>query len=120
MNNLCKSTADSAPPSRVVLLHRHRLDRLVGSDARDRSVLRSRGTNTSYKQNLCRRGAAGPMVSGPSGPSQDLVDALAAESLTSLVNRTVLKFALCTVLAFCGNYVLGYVLPFLRFFSQIP
>ena len=60
------------------------------------------------------------MVSGPSGPSQDLVDALAAESPTSFVTRTVLKLALCTVLASCGNYVLGYVLPFLRFFSQIP
>ena len=31
-----------------------------------------------------------------------------------------LKLALCTVLAFCGSYVLGYVLPILRFFSQIP
>ena len=60
------------------------------------------------------------MVSGPSGPSQDLVDALAAESPTSFVTRTVLKLALCTVLASCGNYVLGYVLPFLRFVSQIP
>ena len=59
------------------------------------------------------------MVSGPSGPSQDLVDALAAESLTSLVNRTVLKLALCTVLAYGGYRVLGYVLPVLRFFSQI-
>ena len=31
-----------------------------------------------------------------------------------------LKLALCTVLAFCGSYLLGYVLPVLRFFSQIP
>ena len=59
-------------------------------------------------------------VSGPLGPSQDIVETLAAESPTSFVTRTVLKLALCTVLASCGNYVLGYVLPFLRFFSQIP
>ena len=31
-----------------------------------------------------------------------------------------LKFALCTALAYGGYRVLGYVLPFLRFFSQIP
>ena len=31
-----------------------------------------------------------------------------------------LKFALCNVLAYGGYRVLGYVLPFLRFFSQIP
>ena len=31
-----------------------------------------------------------------------------------------LKFALCNVLAYCGYRVLGYVLPVLRFFSQIP
>ena len=31
-----------------------------------------------------------------------------------------LKLALCNVLAYCGYRVLGYVLPILRFFSQIP
>ena len=31
-----------------------------------------------------------------------------------------LKFALCNVLAYGGYRVLGYVLPILRFFSQIP
>ena len=76
------------------------------------------------------------------GPSPDLLDALAAriESPEALISWTelgramafvvvtvvrlawwsALKFALCNVLA-CGGYrVLGYVLPFLRFFSQIP
>ena len=33
--------------------------------------------------------------------------------------RAVLKLALCNVLAYCGYRVLGYVLPVLRFFSQI-
>ena len=71
------------------------------------------------------------------GPSPDLLDALAAriESPEALIAWTMvlvvvtvvrlawwaaLKFALCTVLAYGGSYVLGYVLPFLRFFSQIP
>ena len=31
-----------------------------------------------------------------------------------------LKFALCNVLAYGGFRVLGYVLPILRFFSEIP
>ena len=30
-----------------------------------------------------------------------------------------LKIALCNVLAYCGYCVLGYVLPVLRFLSQI-
>ena len=30
-----------------------------------------------------------------------------------------LKLALCNVLAYCGYCVLGYVLPVLRFLSQI-
>ena len=81
-------------------------------------------------------------VSGPSGPSPDLLDALAAriESPEALISWTelgramafvvvtvvrlawwaALKFALCNVLAYGGYRVLGYVLPFLRFFSQIP
>ena len=76
------------------------------------------------------------------GPSPDLLDALAAriESPEALISWTelgramafvvvtvvrlawcaALKLALCTLLAFCGSYVLGYVLPILRFFSQIP
>ena len=60
------------------------------------------------------------------GPSQDIVETLAAESPTSFVafcGRTAwwaaLKFALCNVLAYGGYRVLGYVLPVLRFFSQI-
>ena len=86
-------------------------------------------------------------VSGPLGPSSDLIDALGPspdlldalaariESPEALIAwtmvlvvvtvvrtawRAALKLALCTVLAFCGKYVLGYVLPILRFFSQIP
>ena len=76
------------------------------------------------------------------GPSPDLLDALAAriESPKALISWTelgramafvvvtvvrlawwaALKFALCNVLAYCGYRVLGYVLPFLRFFLQIP
>ena len=76
------------------------------------------------------------------GPSPDLLDALAAriESPEALISWTelgramafvvvtvvrlawwaALKFALCNVLAYGGYRVLGYVLPFLRFFSQIP
>ena len=37
-----------------------------------------------------------------------------------LVLWAALKLALCNVLAYCGYRVLGYVLPILRFFSQIP
>ena len=81
-------------------------------------------------------------VSGPLGPSPDLLDALAAriESPEALISWTelgramafvvvtvvrlawwaALKFALCNVLAYGGYRVLGYVLPFLRFFSEIP
>ena len=84
-------------------------------------------------------------VSGPLGPTEDVVETLATEWSESpplgwwlvqdselgrvvalallggrLVWRAVLKFALCNVLAYCGYRVLGYVLPFLRFFSQIP
>ena len=91
-------------------------------------------------------------VSGPLGPSPDLIDALgpspdlldalaarieSPEALLSwtelgrtmafvvvtvvrLAWRAALKFALCNVLAYCGYRVLGYVLPFLRFFSEIP
>ena len=76
------------------------------------------------------------------GPSPDLLDALAAriESPEALISWTelgramafvvvivvrtawwaALKFALCNVLAYGGYRVLGYVLPFLRFFSEIP
>ena len=86
-------------------------------------------------------------VSGPLGPSPDLIDALGPSpdlldslaariespealiawtmvlvvvTVVRLVWRAALKLALCTVLAFCGSYLLGYVLPVLRFFSQIP
>ena len=84
--------------------------------------------------------------SGPSGPSQDLFDTLATriESTLSISTTTryiiiswtelgramafvvrlawwaALKIALCNVLAYCGYSLLGYVLPVLRFFSQIP
>ena len=76
------------------------------------------------------------------GPSPDLLDALAAriESPEALISWTelgramafvvvtvvrtawwaALKFALCNVLAYGGYRVLGYVLPILRFFSEIP
>ena len=76
------------------------------------------------------------------GPSPDLLDALAAriESPEALISWTelgramvfvvvtvvrtawwaALKFALCNVLAYGGFRVLGYVLPILRFFSEIP
>ena len=76
------------------------------------------------------------------GPSPDLLDALAAriESPEALISWTelgramafvvvivvrtawwaALKFALCNVLAYGAYRVLGYVLSFLRFFSQIP
>ena len=85
---------------------------------------------------------SGPLGPSPDlidalGPSPDLLDALAAriESPAALIAWTMvlvvvtvvrlawwaaLKLALCTVLAFCGSYLLGYVLPVLRFFSQIP
>ena len=76
------------------------------------------------------------------GPSPDLLDALAAriESPEALISWTelgramvfvvvtvvrtawwaALKFALCNVLAYGAYRVLGYVLPILRFFSEIP
>ena len=72
------------------------------------------------------------------GPSPDLLDALAAriESSEALISWTelgpsmvffvqlalwaALKLALCNVLAYGGYRVLEYVLPVLRFFSQIP
>ena len=84
--------------------------------------------------------------SGPLGPSLDFLNALATRiESTLLISETTtkiiiswtelgramafvvrlawwaaLKFALCNVLAYGGYRVLGYVLPFLRFFSQIP
>ena len=89
-------------------------------------------------------------VSGPLGPSSNLIDALGpspdlldaiaarieSQPLIALMElgramafvvvtvvRTAwwaaLKLALCNVLAYCGYRVLGYVLPILRFFSQI-
>ncbi len=84
--------------------------------------------------------------SGPLGPSPDLLNALATRIESTLLISTTttkiiiswtelgramafvvrlawwaaLKFALCNVLAYGGYRVLGYVLPVLRFFSQIP
>ena len=88
--------------------------------------------------------------SGPLGPSLDFLNALATRiESTLLISETTtkiiiswtelgramafvvvtvvrtawwaaLKFALCNVLAYGGYRVLGYVLSFLRFFSQIP
>ena len=76
-------------------------------------------------------------VSGPLGPSPRSLDAITFRIVSPLLISwmelgpsmvffvqlawcAALKLALCTVLAFCGSYVLGYVLPILRFFSQIP
>ena len=87
-------------------------------------------------------GPSSDLINDALGPPPDFLDALAAriESPEALISWTdlgramafvvvtvvrlswcaALKLALCTVLAFCGSYVLGYVLPFLRFFSEIP
>ena len=80
-------------------------------------------------------------VSGPLGPSPRTLDAIAFRIVSPLLISwtelgqamafvvvtvvrlawwAALKFALCNVLAYGGYRVLGYVLPFLRFFSQIP
>jgi len=76
-------------------------------------------------------------VSGPLGPSPRTLDAIAFRIVSPLLISwtelgpsmvffvqlawcAALKFALCTALAYGGYRVLGYVLPFLRFFSQIP
>ena len=40
-------------------------------------------------------------------------------TVVRLAWRAALKLALCNVLAYGGYRVLGYVLPILRFFSQI-
>ena len=75
-------------------------------------------------------------VSGPLGPSPRTRDALAFRIVSPLLISwtelgpsmvffvqlawcAALKLALCNVLAYCGYRVLGYVLPVLRFFSQI-
>ena len=76
-------------------------------------------------------------VSGPLGPSPRTLDAIAFRIVSPLLISwtelgpsmvffvqlalwAALKLALCNVLAYCGYRVLGYVLPILRFFSQIP
>ena len=75
--------------------------------------------------------------SGPLGPSPRTLDAIAFRIVSPLLISwtelgpsmvffvqlalwAALKLALCNVLAYCGYRVLGYVLPILRFFSQIP
>ena len=62
-------------------------------------------------------------VNSPEASSASSMIARRTEPLVTVVRLAwwaALKFALCTVLAYGGSYVLGYVLPFLRFFSQIP